>query len=102
MIYGAGEHQVILGMRHGNTPDSKRLLSGRIDRAQLYDRALTAEQVALSADVKVVTEDALIAALSDEQKVTRTKWKAEIASLKLDMADSAQAKDLTAGDGILT
>ncbi|MBG70532.1 MAG: hypothetical protein CMN06_10555 [Roseibacillus sp.] len=92
MAYGAGEHQVILGMRHGTSSDSKRMLAGRIDRAQLYDRALTAEQVALSADVKIVTEDALIAALSDEQKVTRKAWKSEIARLNAEVSKQGQKK----------
>ena len=92
VTYGAGESQVILGMRHGTSSDGKRMLAGRIDRAQLYDRALTAEQVALSADVRVVTEAELIAALTDEQKTNREKWKADIARLNAEVSKQGQRK----------
>ena len=68
ITYGAGNHQVILGMRHGSSADGRRMLAGRIDRAQLYDRALTAEQIALSADVRIVTEAELVAALTAGQR----------------------------------
>lgn len=90
--YGAGDHQVIFGMRHGTSPDRKRMLAGRIDRAQLYDKALTAEQVAISANVRIVTEDALIAALTEEQKATREKWKSEIARLNTEVSKQGQRK----------
>ncbi len=92
VTYGAGESQVILGMRHGTSSDGKRMLAGRIDRAQLYDRALTAEQVALSADVRVVTEAELIAALTDEQKTNREKWKGDIARLNAEVSKQGQRK----------
>lgn len=90
--YGAGDHQIIFGMRHGTSSDSKRMLAGRIDRAQLYDTALTAEQVALSADVRIVTEDMLIASLTDEQKATRERWKARIARLNSEVSRQGQKK----------
>jgi hypothetical protein len=92
VTYGAGNSQVILGMRHGTSSDGKRMLAGRIDRAQLYDRALTAEQIALSADVRIVTEAELIAALTDEQKTTREKWKADIARLNAGVSKQGQKK----------
>ena len=92
MTYGAGNSQVILGMRHGTSSDGKRMLAGRIDRAQLYDRALTAEQIALSADVRIVTEAELIAALTDKQKATREKWKADIARLNAEVSKQGQKK----------
>ena len=92
VTYGAGNSQVILGMRHGTSSDGKRMLAGRIDRAQLYDRALTAEQIALSADVRIVTEAELIAALTDEQKTTREKWKADIARLNAEVSKQGQKK----------
>ena len=79
--YGAGNHQVLFGLRHGPGADRARLLKGRIDRAQLYDRALSAEEVALAADVQIVTEAELVAALSPEQKKMRDRWKSEIADL---------------------
>ncbi len=90
--YGAGNHQIILGMRHGNSSGNKRMLAGRIDRAQLYDRALTAEQIALSADVRIVTEAELIAALTAGQKAARENWKADIARLSAEISKQGQKK----------
>ncbi len=92
ITYGAGNHQVILGMRHGSSADGRRMLAGRIDRAQLYDRALTAEQIALSADVRIVTEAELVAALTAGQKATREKWKADIVRLGAEISKQGQKK----------
>ncbi len=43
----AGKWQVLFGLRH-SPPTPGKCLSGAIERARLYDRALTAEEVALS------------------------------------------------------
>jgi hypothetical protein len=45
--FAAGQAQFLLGCRHG-APSGNRLLRGRIFRAAVYDRALTAEEVALA------------------------------------------------------
>lgn len=90
--YTAGAHQILFGMRHGTGADAKRLLAGRIDRAQLYDRALTAEEVALSAKVAIVTEAELIAALTPDQKQKREEWKVEIARLTGEIQKQGQKK----------
>ena len=92
VTYGAGNSQIVFGLRHGTEAGRGRLLAGRIDRAQLYDRALTAEEVALSAKVQVVTEAELIAALTPEQKTTREKWKAAIAGLSSEISRQGQKK----------
>ena len=47
--FKSGEAQVIFGLRHGQ-PGDNRMLRGVVLRARLYDKALTAEQVAVSAD----------------------------------------------------
>ncbi len=80
--YSPGSNQVLFGLRHGTSPDAGRLLAGRIDRAQLYDRALTAEEIALSANVAIVTDAELEAALTPEQRKTREEWKSEIGRLR--------------------
>lgn len=69
--FEAGKAQVVLGLRHG-APGGNRMLSGKIDRARLYDRALTAEEIAASAGGAGFVADAeLLAALSAEQRGRR-------------------------------
>ena len=46
--FAAGKSQVIFGMRHG-PPGGNKMLAGRIDRAALYDRALSPDEIAASA-----------------------------------------------------
>jgi len=69
--YKSGEAQVAFGWRHGTGPTGNRMLRGRIHEARLYDRALTAEEVAASVSgtlKEVVTERMLLSALSPEKK----------------------------------
>jgi hypothetical protein len=47
--YEKGKSEIIFGMRHGKKADSKRMLSGKILRAQLYDKALNPAEIAASA-----------------------------------------------------
>ncbi len=49
--FPAGKSQILMGLRHG-AAGGNRLLSGTIDRARLYDRALTHAEVAASAGVE--------------------------------------------------
>jgi hypothetical protein len=48
VTFRAGEAQVVFGLRHGG-PGGNRMLAGAIHRARLYDRALTADELAASA-----------------------------------------------------
>lgn len=80
--YLAKNHQVLFGLRHGNSAGAGRMLAGQVDRAQLYDRVLSAEEIAISADVRYVTEAELVAALNPEQRKIRDEQKAEISRLK--------------------
>ncbi|MFM8474174.1 MAG: DUF1553 domain-containing protein, partial [Planctomycetaceae bacterium] len=69
-VYPAGGTQVLFGLRHGS-PGGNRLLQGRIERARLYNQALTADQVAASAFVggsSVVPISAMLAAMTAEQR----------------------------------
>jgi hypothetical protein len=87
--YSAGKAQLVFGLRHG-PPGGNRMLSGRIHRALLYDRALTADEVAASAgasDVSYVSPKELMARLSAEQRQNHTSRTAEFAQL----ADERQA-----------
>jgi hypothetical protein len=72
ITFKAGESHVVLGLRHAPAAAGK-MLNGSIDRAQLYDRALSAEEIAASAGVEsnYVTADELIAELSTEERNQR-------------------------------
>jgi hypothetical protein len=83
--YSAGSHQILFGLRHGTSAGGGRMLAGRIDRAQLYDRALNAEEIALSANIPIVTEKELIASLEPKQKIEREEWKKELAHLTAEL-----------------
>jgi hypothetical protein len=67
-------------------------LKGRVDRAQLYDRALSAEEIARSADVRVVTEAELVARLSPRQREMREEWKTELALITPRLQAAQQRK----------
>jgi len=68
--YAAGQSQLIFGLRHAPA-GGNRMLSGRIHRALLYDRALTPQEVAAAAGVvelNHVTEDELLEAMPALQR----------------------------------
>jgi hypothetical protein len=82
-VYEPGTAQVVFGLRHGTEPGGNRLLTGAIDSAQLYDRALTADEVAASAGrTDIVTTEELLAALSDAERTRREALLAERTSLR--------------------
>jgi hypothetical protein len=70
--FEAGKSQVLFGLRH-SPPGGDRFLSGSIDRAALYDRALTADEVAALAGVvsDIVSDDELLAELTPEARRSR-------------------------------
>ena len=90
--YLAKNHQVLFGLRHGTGAGDGRMLAGQIDRAQLYYRVLSAEEIARSADVRYVTDAELIAALNPAQRKTRDEQKAEIARLKSELSKIQKKK----------
>ncbi|HEY1599967.1 MAG TPA: DUF1553 domain-containing protein, partial [Pirellulales bacterium] len=83
VTYKAGESQVVIGMRHG-PPGGNRMLAGKIARAALYERALTAEEVATSAasNSNFVAESAILARLSPDALSQRRTWNKEIGQLR--------------------
>ncbi len=85
--FAAGASRVLLGRRH--TGGGRAFLAGEIDEARLYDRALTAEEIAASFRTGPVgvSPEALAKAMTPEQKarhatliVELTKARAELAA----------------------
>ncbi len=82
-IFRAGQARVVFGMRHGMVPIGNRMLAGVVVRAGLYDRALSAKEVADSAaSGGSISESALTAELSTDQRAARSRLLAEIAAEK--------------------
>ncbi len=81
VVFAAGKSQVVFGLRHA-PPGGNRLLHGAIAAAQLYDRALTAEEVARSAAAgESVTEERLLAAMTVEERAQRDVWAEQLETL---------------------
>jgi cytochrome c551/c552 len=75
----AGETEILFGLRH-RPAGGNRFLQGRIERATLYDRALTAAEIAASAAAGgVLTGEALRAALPEKDRPERDRLVAAIA-----------------------
>ena len=94
--FSPGKSHVVLGLRH-SPATADRMLRGSIDRAQLYDRARSAEEIAASAGVEssYVSEAELVAKLSDAERETRQQLLAQIASLADQLDRWKQAKVFT-------
>jgi hypothetical protein len=85
--------QVIFGLRH-SPPGGNRLLRGSIDRARLYDRALTDDEVAASAgsENNYVSESELVAELSETQRSERANLRFELDQLRQQKSRLAETK----------
>ena len=83
MSFPAGEWYVLFGLRCRG-PAAARQLRGRMEAAQIYDRALTAEEVRTSFELEksAITHDAVFAAMSAEHKTERAKLERTIAKLE--------------------
>jgi len=92
VTFATGQCQVLLGLRHG-TPEGNRLLTGAIHRARLYDRALAAEEIALTAALEgsVITPQAVVAALSEESRERYHALNGEVTALRLRLAELSAA-----------
>ncbi|HTI51865.1 MAG TPA: DUF1553 domain-containing protein, partial [Planctomycetaceae bacterium] len=84
---------VLFGLRH-SPPGGNRLLAGAIERAALYDRALTADEVAALAGVvsESISEDQLLAALSREDKERRRRLTFDLSRLRTELRLCAGGK----------
>jgi hypothetical protein len=83
--YEAGKSHVVFGLRHGTEAGGNRMLRGTIAGARLYDRALSAEEVAIAADAAntYITETEIAARLSAEERSLRTARQVELTDLRL-------------------
>lgn len=96
--FAAGQFQVIFGLRHSPV-GGNRMLAGRIERAQLYDRALTLDEVAASAGVadrNYVSNAQILARLSQEQRDRHEELRTEDTALtsEKDAINSSQSRKL--------
>lgn len=93
MLFKAKEAHVVFGLRHAPSAPGKHL-NGQIERAALYDRALSAEEVAAEAGQAsdYVGLDEILASASDEQRRTIQDLQGKIASLKQKLTAIRDAK----------
>ncbi len=79
LTFRAGEAQLVFGLRHAPS-GSNKMLAGTLTRARLYDRALSAAEVAASAGVVTVqvSEAEILKDLSAEQRVQRQELAAQV------------------------
>lgn len=92
-IFKANEAHVVFGLRHAPSAPGKHL-SGQIERAAIYDRALSKEEVAAEAGKlrDFVRQEELQAAATPQQRESMDKLKAEIESLKKQIAEIRDTK----------
>lgn len=81
--FKANESQIIFGLRH-SPPGGNRFLTGTVDRARLYDRALSPVEVAASAGTTsdYVSESEIVAALTDDEQIERSHLQFELEQLR--------------------
>lgn len=91
ITFEAGKSQIVFGLRHGPVGGNK-MLAGAIDRAALYDRALTASEIAASAGVftDAISEQELLARLPESAKAERTQLKFESDHLRKQLARASE------------
>jgi len=85
--FEAGKSRILLGLRHSPAGGNKHLV-GTIQTARLYDRALSADEVAATAGVAsdFVSETELLAELTPPGKVRRRELLAAIAEIERERA----------------
>lgn len=74
--FPAGTSEVLFGLRHGTAAGGNRMFRGEILEARLYDRPLTADEVAtVAAAVAPITERQIVAKLSntDRDRLSRLR-----------------------------
>ena len=80
--YKAGDTEIIFGLRH-KPAGGNHFLTGRIHKAALYDRALSAEEVAASSGnaAEYVPEKQILEWLAKDKRSEREKLKAQLTLL---------------------
>ena len=81
-IYEANRSNILFGLRH-SPPGGNRHLAASIDRAALFDRALTTDEVAALAGVtsNVVSDAEIVGQLSPNELVQRRQWQYELSKV---------------------
>lgn len=85
-MFETGKSHVLFGLRH-SPPGGNRILNAAIDRAALYDRPLSADEVAALAGVvsDLVTEDQLLAAIPPAARPARRELTFELSRLRSEL-----------------
>lgn len=100
--FGPGQSHVVFGLRHLPLQENK-LVKGRVLRANLYDRALAAEEVAASAAVgqAVLRESSATELLTDEERHRQSQLRGELTTALVERSgiESRQKKVYTVTPG---
>jgi len=84
--FEAGAAQVLIGLRHGDQPNG-RALRGRVSAARLYDRALSAEELAASAAGQpFISRERALMSLTGAARRQVLELEAELAGLEAQAA----------------
>ncbi|TWT56876.1 Planctomycete cytochrome C [Thalassoglobus neptunius] len=91
--FKGGGSQILFGLRH-SPPVENRFLTGRIERARLYDSALTAEELQALAneDSTFVSSEELSAAMSSEESLQANEIRQTISNLKQSLSELGAEK----------
>ena len=102
--YEAGKAQVLFGLRHGTDIGGNRSLKGTIVSAKLYGKALSPEEVAVSADATntFVTEAEIASKLNREEQLVRVTRRNELKQLRQQHANLTKRGPLTVYTAIAT
>lgn len=87
ITFEPGKAQVVFGLRH-SPPSAGKMLAGSIDRAALYDRALSSDEIAASAGSvaePAVSDDEILAGLTNEQRSRRNAIVVELSRLETEL-----------------
>lgn len=90
--FDAGKSQVVFGLRHGTGAGGNRMLVGTISAARIYNKALSAEQVAASAEASntFITEAEIASKLTVQERTARIARQTELRDLRIRHADLAK------------
>ena len=93
VVYRARDSQLLFGLRHG-APSGGRMLRGRILEARLYDRALSAGEIAASADgAAYVARDVVLAALDGGERDRLLTLEKDLDGLRDELAALGPARE---------
>lgn len=102
--FDAGKSQVVFGLRHGTEAGGNRMLKGTIASGRLYDRALSPDEVAASADSSntFITEAEIAGRLSPDERSVRAALQTELADLRLKHAEASKTAPIKVYSAIAT